>query len=139
MTPPDLSPAEQASLLREATAAQAHAYAPYSSFSVGAALLGEDGRVYRGCNVENASYGLALCAERVALGAAVSQGQRTFRAIAVTTSRGDVPVAPCGACRQVLSELAPQLQVVLPSPEGPRLISLTELLPDSFGPQDLIA
>lgn len=136
-TNPEITAQAQTALLREAEAAMARAYAPYSGFSVGAALLGADGKTYFGCNVENASYGLALCAERVALGAAVAAGQRKFKAIAVTTSRGQVPIAPCGACRQVLAELAPDLEVVLPSPEGPRVMNLTDLLPDSFGPQDL--
>jgi cytidine deaminase len=134
---PELELEQQRALLREAEAAMAQAYAPYSGFAVGAALLAADGRVYRGCNVENASFGLTVCAERVALGNAVTHGERDLRAVAVVTTRRDVPVAPCGACRQVLAELTPDLLVVLPGPDGPRLRRLSALLPDSFGPEDL--
>lgn len=132
--PPELDRARQDELLRQAEAARAGAYAPYSGFQVGAALLGESGRVYPGCNLENASYGLTVCAERVALGTAVCAGERRFLAIAVVTSRAGEAVAPCGACRQVLAELAPRLQVILP---GPRLLGLEQLLPARFGPEDL--
>ncbi|MGE0711645.1 MAG: cytidine deaminase [Planctomycetota bacterium] len=120
-------------LLAAARAARERAYAPYSKFRVGAALLCADGTVVPGCNVENASYGLANCAERVAIGAAVVAGQREFVAVAIATDVESTP--PCGACRQVLYELAPDLTVVLP---GPELIPLRELLPRGFGPADLL-
>jgi cytidine deaminase len=97
-------------LYQAAVDVRAHAYAPYSKFSVGAALLSEDGRVFAGCNVENASYGLCICAERNAVFAAVAQGARSFRAIAIVSSAQE-PVTPCGACRQVLAEFAPSFDV----------------------------
>jgi cytidine deaminase len=99
-------------LFEEAQQAAAYAYAPYSQFRVGAALLAEDGSIYRGCNVENRSFGLTLCAERSAVVQGVSRGRRTFIALAVATPDSVSPVGPCGACRQVLSEfMAPQGRV----------------------------
>jgi cytidine deaminase len=97
--------------MAEAERARAQAYAPYSRFSVGAALLTRDGRVIHGCNVENASFGLSICAERNAIWKAVSEGERDFVAIAVTAGR-DGGASPCGACRQVLYEFAPELVVL---------------------------
>src|SRR6185437_9148647 len=94
-------------LIQAATETHAQAYAPYSRFQVGAALLGESGRIYRGCNVENVSYGLTSCAERNAVFGAVLAGETSFRAVAVVTE-ADTPTAPCGACRQVLVEFARQ-------------------------------
>lgn len=108
----DLDPA---ALVGAARAAAAHAYAPYSHFPVGAALLGADGNIYAGCNVENASYGLCLCAERNALFHAVARGCRDFRALAIVAN---VPVPPCGACRQALAEFCEQALPIFLAPLG---------------------
>jgi cytidine deaminase len=124
-------------LTAAARAAQANAHAPYSRFRVGAALETDDGRVFAGANVENASFGLANCAERVAIGAAVTAGARRFRRLVVVTG-ADPPAAPCGACRQVLSEFGDQLLVESVGPRGRRQWRLAQLLPDRFGPGDLV-
>ena len=114
------------------------AYAPYSDFPVGAALLGRSGRVYTGCNVENASYPLCICAERTAVFKAVSEGEREFEAIAVVTATG---ATPCGACRQVLREFGgPEgdLRVIIADLEGNnRTHSIDQLLPEGFTPDQL--
>lgn len=110
-------------------------YAPYSGYPVGAALLGEDGKVYTGCNVENAAYGNTLCAERTALCKAVSEGARSFKAIAIA-SRGSAPF-PCGACRQSLYEFAPNLRVMVTWDGNVREAILSDLLPEGFGPSSL--
>ena len=123
-------------LLTAARAVQAQAYAPYSKYRVGAALEAEDGAVYVGCNVENASYGLTNCAERVAVGAAVSQGSRRFRRI-VVVSDSDPPAAPCGACRQVLLEFGSDLIVESVGPERTLRWVLKELIPASFSSEQL--
>lgn len=114
------------------------AYAPYSDFSVGAALEAEDGRVFTGCNVENAAYGSSLCAERGALLKAVSEGARRFRRIAVIGS-GPELCQPCGACRQMLFEFAPSLEVLVGSAQrdGIQRSTLSDLLPHGFGPSQL--
>ncbi len=125
-----------AELVAAAAAVRARAYAPYSHFAVGAALLAGDGQIYPGCNVENASYGLAICAERNAVAQAVAAGQRVFKAIAVVSENG---VTPCGACRQVLAEFNLQLPVIVADVAGnQRCYRLSELLPAAFGPEDLI-
>ncbi|MBU8539416.1 cytidine deaminase [Falsiroseomonas tokyonensis] len=128
-----------AALMERAEAARAQAYAPYSRFQVGAALLCEDGSIQTGCNMENASFGATICAERVALGAAIARGQRRFRAIAVAGPAG-VALSPCGLCRQVISEFSPDggLVVAMRDAEGRlRQASIAALLPDSFGPAQL--
>lgn len=126
-----------AGLLQIAQGARERAYVPYSGFAVGAALLAHDGSVYTGCNVENASYGLTICAERNAVAHAVASGQRAFDAVAVVTQNG---VTPCGACRQVLAEFNPAMLVIVADAAGnQRCYRLTELLPDAFGPGHLAA
>jgi len=124
-------------LINLAAEASAASYSPYSQYPVGAAVLTESGEVFTGCNVENASYGLTVCAERVAVFKAVSAGHtRLVAAAIVTPGRG----APCGACRQVLSEFGAEMTVHIASPDGDkRSFPLRELLPESFGPSDLTA
>jgi len=122
-------------LIALAAQARQRAYAPYSHYAVGAALLAASGRVYTGCNVENAVYSLTLCAERVALFKAVSEGEHEFVAIAVVTANGG---SPCGSCRQALAEFGPDMRVLIAAPE--QLVTETrvsDLLPRAFGPQDL--
>jgi len=122
-------------LIAAAAQAQKMAYAPYSRFPVGAVLLASDGMIYAGCNVENASYGLTICAERNALAHAVLCGAKQFTAVAVVTENG---VTPCGACRQVLAEFGPRMTVIVADTRGNQQIySLAELLPDAFGPANL--
>ena len=119
------------SLIDEARAVAEKAYAPYSGFQVGAALLAKDGSVHVGCNVENASYGLTVCAERSAVVGAVAQGVRRFRAVAIVTG-GERPVGPCGACCQVLAQFAPDLVVVSEAGGLRKQWTLGELLPVPF-------
>ena len=114
-------------LVKAAWQARESAYAPYSNFAVGAALLAKDGRVFLGCNVENISYGLTNCAERVAIGAAVAAGVREFLGVAVVADTG-VPISPCGACRQVLAEFGVP-RVMLANRKEQIEFSLAELLP----------
>ncbi len=123
-------------LVAAARAVQLRAYAPYSRFHVGCALEAEDGRVFVGCNVENASYGLTICAEVAAVCAAVSAGARRFRR-AVVVSDVDPPAAPCGACRQVLSEFGAGLRVDAVGPSRSVSWTMEELLPSAFGKEQL--
>lgn len=118
---------ERDALVTAAWEARERAYAPYSQFFVGAALLAADGRVFVGCNVENISYGLTNCAERVAVGAAVAAGVREFKAVAVVADTG-VPISPCGACRQVLAEFGVPL-VILANRKESLEFGMEELLP----------
>lgn len=132
----ELAP-EWRELIAAARAARARAYAPYSRFGVGAALRTADGEILTGCNIENASSGLTVCAERVAVWRAVERGQRVFTALAVVTEGG---VMPCGACRQVLAEFSADLPVAAADLDGRvRLTTLRELLPWPFRPEDLPA
>jgi cytidine deaminase len=124
------------SLISAARRAQAQAYAPYSKFRVGAALEGTDGTVFLGCNVENASYGLTICAERAAICAAVSAGVTRFRR-AVVVSDVDPPAAPCGACRQVLAEFGLDLPIEGVGSKTTVRWRLSDLLPAAFGPEQL--
>lgn len=125
-------------LIEESKIAMEKAYVPYSKFKVGAALLTADGKVYHGCNIENAAYSMANCAERTALFKAFSEGERNFTMLAVVADT-DRPVPPCGACRQVISELCPKdMKVVLTNLKGDiKELTLEELLPGAFNPEDL--
>ena len=124
-------------LIEAAARAKDNAYAPYSGFAVGAALRGPSGEIYTGCNVENASFGLTICAERNAIHHAVAEGARSFVAIAVVTANG---VPPCGACRQVLAEFSPGMTVIVADAAGRyRLYPLSEMLPHAFTPRQLQA
>ena len=130
-----LTPETVDRLLTEARSAAGRAYAPYSSFPVGAAALLPDGRIVTGCNVENASYPLSHCAERTAAVKVAELGERTIVAIAVTSPKLD-SVTPCGGCRQVLNEFHPvegDMVVILDSAAGPEFVTLDQLLPRNFG------
>lgn len=116
--------------------ARENAYAPYSGFKVGAALLAKSSKAYTGCNVENASHGLALCAERGAVAAAVSAGERDFDTI-VISSVSTPPASPCGACRQVLREFSADIRVIMVNDKGEkRITTINQLLPQPFGGKD---
>lgn len=122
-------------LLQQAAAVRAKAHAPYSNYHVGAAALTADGETYTGANIENASYGLSVCAERVAIFKAVSEGHRAIDTVAVVTADG---APPCGACRQVMAEFGVK-RIVIGSPRGRvRVRTLKELLPDAFTPERLL-
>jgi len=132
MTMRDLTEEQNQKLIDAAVAARQQAYAPYSKFSVGAAVLAENGQIFIGCNVENASYGLTNCAERTAIFAAVAAGQTRFLAMAVATEGG---YSPCGACRQVLAEFCDDLPILIVDTRSDRQVeqvSLAELLPRRF-------
>jgi len=131
-----LTTEERTDLVHRAMAVRHRAYAPYSNYAVGAAILTADGDVFEGVNIENASYPLSICAERTALFQAVSHGKRTFRAIAVATDNGG---SPCGACRQVLSEFGLETIVYLVDGSGEITLetSVGKLLPNAFTPDHL--
>ncbi len=130
-----MNSAQRTRLLDAAERAQRNAHAPYSHYRVGAAVLTDGGKIYAGCNVENASYGLTLCAERVAVGAALAAGARRIRAVAVVADGPDAPY-PCGACRQVLAEFAKADAPVIVARRGQmrqaEQFTLGELLPHAF-------
>ena len=138
MPPPDLTEAATARMLAAARAAQRRAHAPYSRFLVGAAVLDELGRVHAGCNVENAAYPLGMCAEAVAIAAMVLAGGRKVGAM-VVVGDGEAPVTPCGGCRQRLREFAePDTPVIVADRDAIRArYTLAQLLPESFGPENL--
>ncbi|MFP7735885.1 cytidine deaminase [Priestia aryabhattai] len=129
---------EPKQLINEAIAASKQAHVPYSHFHVGASLLTTDGKIYRGCNIENASYGLTNCAERTAIFKAVSEGDKQFSAIAVVGDT-DGPISPCGACRQVLAEFCDDnTQIILANVKGDFVITnINEILPGYFSSKDL--
>ncbi len=128
---------EGQALRERASAAMERAYAPYSEFRVGAALLGSDGSISEGCNVESAAYPAGICAERAALAAAVARGVRAFRTITIVTSAGD-PTPPCGMCRQALIEFSPELEIVSVTRNGREARwTLADLLPHAFTPHSL--
>lgn len=136
---PSLPQPQKDELIATARRAYENAYAPYSNFRVGAALLLENGQMFSGCNVENASYGLTNCAERTAIFTAISTlgaKQVRIRAIAVVNDR-EVPCSPCGACRQVISEFGPDADVFYIGPAGIQQSKMRELLPYSFGSDSL--
>ena len=129
----NISADQRESLIAAARRAAENAYAPYSDFHVGAAILTAKGEIFAGCNVENASYGMTNCAERTAIFSAVANSgpDLEIRAVAVINAR-DVPCAPCGACRQVIYEFGPQAIVFFPAAEGWKSAPITELLPEGF-------
>ena len=131
-----MSHPDEAKLIQAALAASEQAYIPYSNYRVGAALVTTAGEIFAGCNVESASYTPTICAERTALAKAISEGERAFSAIAVVTRDGG---SPCGVCRQLLYEFAPQLQVIMADLDGnvQHRATLSELLPLGFGPANL--
>jgi len=122
---------EYVELLKEAKKMQKKAYAPYSNIYVGAALLSKSGKIFTGCNVENASFGATICAERVAFIKAISEGEKDFSAIAITSNLND-PIYPCGICRQVIVEFAPHIDVVLEGDTHPIVMNIAALLPNAF-------
>ncbi len=128
-------------LIKIAQKAREMSYSPYSNFKVGAALLSKSGKVYTGCNVENAAYTPTNCAERTAVFKAVSEGEREFSAIAVVGGKGDTLnelCAPCGVCRQVLCEFCDgDFRIILGTPNNVKVVTLNEILPYSFGKNDL--
>ena len=132
--PRELSPSEQEQLIQTAINAMESAYAPYSQFKVGAAVLTDTGEIFAGCNVENASYGLSMCAERNAIANAIissGEGTMTINAIAVTNSQ-NVACSPCGACRQVIWEFGQNAQIIFQGSQGWQTSTIKDLLPEGF-------
>lgn len=124
-------------LKQQAMAVSQNAYSPYSGFRVGAAVLTEDGEIFSGCNVENAAFGLTICAERNAIFQAVARGARRLRAVVIYTATQS-PTAPCGSCRQVIHEFGPTAEIIcVCDGEASARYTLAELLPSAFGPQNL--
>lgn len=123
-------------VIQAAFAARENAYVPYSSFKVGAAVSGRNGKIYSGCNIENASYGLTNCAERTAIFNAVADGERQLEILAIVADTSQ-PVAPCGACRQVMAEFGLQTIILCNSKGDKKVVTLEELLPYSFSKRDL--
>lgn len=125
-------------VVQAAIEARSRAYAPYSNYSVGAAVLATSGRIYQGCNIENASYGLTICAERVALSSAVAAGEKAFELL-VVAGGAEKPGMPCGACRQFIVEwTTPDFPVIVVSASGQRIeLSIAELMPYAFDPTSL--
>lgn len=135
---PAVSSAQLKKLAQAAKASASRAYAPYSEFRVGAAVLAESGKTFAGCNVENASYGLCNCAERTAIFSAVAAGERKIACVVVYTPT-KTATAPCGACRQVIYEFGPAARVVSLCDSAQTIdVSIDALLPGAFGPQDLL-
>ena len=128
-------------LIQCAIEARKMSYSPYSNFRVGAALVGKSGKIYKGCNVENAAYSPSNCAERTALFKAVSEGEQEFTSIAIVGGMGETIAdfcAPCGVCRQVLAEFCgPDFRVVLGTPDNPQAFAFKDILPYGFGKKDL--
>ncbi|RKP13242.1 cytidine deaminase [Piptocephalis cylindrospora] len=134
---PEIPETHKADMIQASLKARESSYSPYSKFRVGAALLTQDKKIYTGCNIENASFGAAICAERTAFVKAVSEGHREFIGIAVATDRADAS-SPCGICRQFMREFGPHLAVLLVNPDGQATpTSLAELFPMAFSPDDL--
>ncbi len=125
-------------LVKHAQSAKTNSYSPYSRFRVGAALLTRSGKVIKGCNIENSSYGLTICAERTAIFKAVSDGYKKFKAIAIATDENAF-TEPCGACRQVLMDLAGDIDFIMSKPNGEmRVVKMSQLLPFPFGSKNLL-
>ena len=136
-TTPITTPYNWDDLIEQAIEAREYSYSPYSHYKVGAALLTYKGKIYRGCNIENAGYTPSVCAERTAIFKAVSEGETDFIAMAVVTINGG---APCGVCRQVMREFAPELKIIVADIKGNyQVFVLDDLLPHSFGPENLPA
>ncbi len=124
-------------LINKAIEARLNSYAPYSKFSVGSALITKDGTIFTGCNIENASLGLSICAERVAIYKAVSSGYKSFKALAIIGDTDD-PCTPCGACRQVILEFSPDMEVIMTNlHQKIKITKAKELLPDMFQGENL--